>query len=192
MKTSYIFTNGSEILESTSYLLKHIDDSDVMLNPNKYAFILTSAASFEGMLNDGIVVWAHNTFPKDAYKRHATAFLSMNLLKKLDALGYLLSSGNFITCNASTYYQIFSKLGKLRNEVAHSKDFFTETEIEFIEEIDGSRSFLLPQDVVEKSKKSVLHITKQECELISEALIHLKQVLNFEIDIELSNLFKPL
>ena len=69
----------------------------------------------------------------------------MNLGKKLDALGFLLSSGKFITDNESKIYQTLVNLIKLRNEVAHSKDFYKETDIEYGElDEDGGRSFRLP------------------------------------------------
>jgi len=110
----FIVTSGKNLLESSSCLLNHIDDVEIIRNPNKLSFILTLAATFEATINDAIVVWAHQLFPNSDYKRHATAFLSMNLMKKLDALGFLLSSGDFITDNESKIYQSLSKLVKLQ------------------------------------------------------------------------------
>ncbi|OCH63855.1 hypothetical protein A6E00_15675 [Vibrio diabolicus] len=191
-KTPFIVTSGKNLLESSSYLLNHIDDGELTRNPNKLSFILTVAAAFEATINDAIVVWAHQRFPNSDYKRHASAFLSMNLMKKLDALGFLLSSGCFITDNESDVYQSLSKLVKLRNEVAHSKDFFTDANIEFHEHENGDVTFELPKEVASKFSKSPLTTTKNRAIEIFEAVEHLFKVCNYDIEMSDSSLFKPL
>lgn len=106
LKMDIALHSAKGLIDSAIYLLDHIEDDEYVRNTNKYSFILVSSASLESLLNDGIITWALNTFPKDDHKRHATAFLSMNLGKKLDALGYLISAGKFITDNSNETYQI--------------------------------------------------------------------------------------
>ncbi|MGC9402465.1 hypothetical protein ACP43V_08425 [Vibrio genomosp. F10 str. 9ZC157] len=79
METHFVFTSSKGLIESAEYLLAHTEDNDALLNSNKYSFILVAAASLESLLNEGIISWAFQLFPKGDHKRHATAFLSMNL-----------------------------------------------------------------------------------------------------------------
>ena len=193
MKSYFTFNSAKGLIDSSQYLLDHITDGEYFKNHNKYSFILVSAASLESLLNDGIISWAWQTFPKDDYKRHATAFLSMNLGKKLDALGFLLSSGKYITDNTCEIYQTLTNLIKLRNEVAHSKDFYTETEVEYgpVEE-DGGQSYTLPPEVAKKLERTPLNITQAQCEAIVFSLQHLEGIFSFDIEHSESQLFKAL
>ena len=173
--------------------MSHTEDNDVLFNSNKYSFILVAAASLESLLNEGIISWAFQLFPKGDHKRHATAFLSMNLGKKLDALGFLLSSGKFITDNESKIYQTLVNLIKLRNEVAHSKDFYKETDIEYGElDEDGGRSFRLPYDISKLMNNHPLSIEQEKCQFIVSSLKHLEAVLREEIEHSKTELFKAL
>lgn len=193
METHFVFTSFKGLIESAEYLLEHTEDNDAHFNSNKYSFILVAAASLESLLNEGIISWAFHLFPKGDHKRHATAFLSMNLGKKLDALGFLLSSGKFITDNESEIYQTFVSLIKLRNEVAHSKDFYKEAEIELskINE-DGGRDFTLPYDLTKLVNNHPLSIKQDKCLFIIDSLKHLEAVLNNDIEHSKTDLFKPL
>ncbi len=194
MKTYFSLNSAKGLIESSEYLLDHIEDEEFSRNPNKFSFILVSAAALESLLNDGIISWALHTFPRDDHKRHATAFLSMNLGKKLDALGYLLSGGKYITDNTNQTYQILTGLIKQRNEVAHSKGFYIETEIEYgpINE-DGSRSFELPDMVAKKMmNQDALDIDLSECKGIVSALRELHGILNYDIQHHDTELFKAL
>jgi len=193
LETHFVFTSFKGLIESAEYLLEHTEDNDAHFNSNKYSFILVAAASLESLLNEGIISWAFHLFPKGDHKRHATAFLSMNLGKKLDALGFLLSSGKFITDNESEIYQTFVSLIKLRNEVAHSKDFYKEAEIELskINE-DGGRDFTLPYDLTKLVNNHPLSIKQDKCLFIIDSLKHLEAVLNNDIEHSKTDLFKPL
>ncbi|WP_405629431.1 hypothetical protein [Pseudoalteromonas sp. Ld20] len=193
METHFVFTSSKGLIESAEYLLAHTEDNDVLFNSNKYSFILVAAASLESLLNEGIVSWAFQLFPKGDHKRHATAFLSMNLGKKLDTLGFLLSSGKFITDNESNVYQTLISLIKLRNEVAHSKDFYKEADIEYGEvDEDGGRSFQLPYDISKLMDNHPLSLEQNKCQYIVESLKHLEAVLSEEIEHSKTELFKAL
>ncbi|ELP2658934.1 hypothetical protein CGH22_24990 [Vibrio parahaemolyticus] len=192
MNISTLVSSSKGLLDSAEYLYDHIEDDDYSRNPNKYAFILSCAAALESMLNDGIVSWAFHTFPRDHYKRHATAFLSMNLGKKLDALGYLFSTGTCITDNTSQQYQTLISLIKLRNEVAHSKDFFIDNGTVEVGYDDEVRSYQFSNDVVSKFNKSPLSIERERCADILGSLKDLWAVLHYDVDAENSPLFKAL
>lgn len=193
MKTHFVFTSSKGLIESAEYLLAHTEDNDALLNSNKYSFILVAAASLESLLNEGIISWAFQLFPKGDHKRHATAFLSMNLGKKLDALGFLLSSGKFITDNESSVYQTLLSLIRLRNEVAHSKDFYKEADIEYGEiNEEGGRSFQLPCDISKLMDNHPLSLEQNKCQYIVESLKHLEAVLRDEIEHSKTELFKVL
>ncbi len=192
MNISTLVSSSKGLLDSAEYLYDHIEDDDFFRNPNKYAFILSCAAALESMLNDGIVSWAFRTFPRDHYKRHATAFLSMNLGKKLDALGYLFSSGSCITDNTSKQYQALISLIKLRNEVAHSKDFFIDNGTVEVGYEDDMRAFQFSNDVVSKINKSPLSIESEKCADILVSLKDLWAVLHHDVTPEKSPLFKAL
>ena len=193
METHFVFTSSKGLIESAEYLLEHTEDDGVLFNCNKYSFILAAAASLESLLNEGIISWAFQLFPKGDHKRHATAFLSMNLGKKLDALGFLLSSGKFITNNESSVYQTLISLIKLRNEVAHSKDFYKEADIEYGEvDEDGGRSFTLPYDISKLMDNHPLSLEQDKCNFIIYSLKHLESVLINEITHSETELFKAL
>tara|TARA_R110001599_G_scaffold280950_1_gene482522 strand:+ start:377 stop:958 length:582 start_codon:yes stop_codon:yes gene_type:complete len=193
LKTHFVFTSSKGLIESAEYLLAHTEDNDALLNSNKYSFILVAAASLESLLNEGIISWAFQLFPKGDHKRHATAFLSMNLGKKLDALGFLLSSGKFITDNESSVYQTLLSLIRLRNEVAHSKDFYKEADIEYGEiNEEGGRSFQLPCDISKLMDNHPLSLEQNKCQYIVESLKHLEAVLRDEIEHSKTELFKVL
>lgn len=193
METHFVFTSSKGLIESAEYLLAHTEDNDVLFNSNKYSFILVAAASLESLLNEGIISWAFQLFPKGDHKRHATAFLSMNLGKKLDALGFLLSSGKFITDNESKIYQTLVNLIKLRNEVAHSKDFYKETDIDYADpDEDGGRSFRLPYDISKLMNNHPLSIEQEQCQFIVSSLKHLEAVLHEEVEHSKTELFKAL
>ncbi|MFA0195447.1 hypothetical protein AB4454_12120 [Vibrio artabrorum] len=192
MNIPTLVSSSKGLLESAEYLYDHIEDDDYSRNPNKYAFILSCSAAFESMLNDGIVSWAFHTFPREHYKRHATAFLSMNLGKKLDALGYLFSTGAYITDNTSQQYQTLMSLIKLRNEVAHSKDFFIDNGTTEVSHEDDVRSYQFSNDIISKFNKSPLSIEREKCADILGSLQDLWAVLHYDIDAEVSPLFKAL
>ncbi|WP_180800641.1 hypothetical protein, partial [Vibrio parahaemolyticus] len=78
------------------------------------------------------------------------------------------------------------------NEVAHSKDFFTDANIEFHEHENGDVTFDLPKEVVSKVSKSALTTTKNRAIEIFEAVEHLFKVCNYDIEMSDSSLFKPL
>lgn len=193
MKSFFKMAAAHGLIESAEYLLEHIEDSEFCYNQNKYALILVAGASLESLLNDGIVNWAFNTFDRDSYKRHATAFLSMNLGKKLDALGFLFTNGKLITNNQSSIYQSLIGLIKMRNEVAHSKDFYSEVELEYGEFTeDGGQQVTFPKEVIAKMQDTPLSINKHELEDVVSYLKELKNILSYELKPENSSLFKPI
>ena len=189
-KMSFIFNSAQGLLISANYLLDHMEDEDIKRNPVKYSFILTAAATLESSLNDGIVSWSYNTFPREDYKRHAQAFLAMSLRGKLDSIGFLISSGKYVTDNTSADYQLLSALIRLRNEVAHSKDFFTEVEVELTQDGEGNEGFLLPSEVAKKFENSPLIPSDEEYLKTYKALERLYKVLYHDLSYEQSELFK--
>lgn len=142
------FSSPTGYLTAVDYLLDHIKDTEQIRNPNKYAFILLAASALEAILNDAIIWWAHDRFQRSDYKRMSTAFLSMSLRGKLDAVIHLLSDGQYISNNESPMYQQLSELVKVRNEVAHSKNFFHEAELDIEEHEDGHLWFKMPDTMM--------------------------------------------
>lgn len=187
---SFIFNSAQGLMLAANYLLDHMDDEGAKRNPVKYSFILTAAASLESMLNDGIVSWAHRTYPREDYKRHATAYLGMSLRGKLDVIGFLVSSGSRITDNSSKTYQDISNLIRLRNEVAHSKDFFTEVDVEITTDDEGNEGFEIPLEIARKFENSPLLSTTTEYIGIYKSIERLYKVLNQETSHDDSELFK--
>ena len=191
-RMSFLVDSSNSLLGSASCILNQIEDEGGKKDPNKFAYILVASASLESILNDGIVNWAYNTFPKDDYKRHATAFLAMSLRGKLDSIGYLTTKGKYITDNSSNMYQGLSKLISLRNEVAHSKDFFIEADVEFTNDSEGNRSMSLPHEVISKFEKSPLALSNEYLLTIYEYLYELNQTLKGEIQYESARLIKTI
>lgn len=187
---SFAFSSADGLMRSANYLLDHMDDDGPKRNPNKYSFILVAAAAMESMLNDGIVSWAHGAFPKVDYKRHASAFLGMSLRGKLDVIGHLISGGSHLTDNSSETYQYLSDLVSLRNQVAHSKDFFTEAEVEIVTDSDGNKAFEFPEEIAKKFEKSPLIFERDQYVSIYTSLYMLFEVLNQSAAVEEYTLFK--
>lgn len=105
----------------------------------------------------------------------------------------MLSSGKFITDNESSVYQTLMSLIRLRNEVAHSKDFYKEADIEYGEiNEEGGRSFQLPCDISKLMDNHPLSLEQNKCQYIVESLKHLEAVLREEIEHSKTELFKAL
>lgn len=180
------------LIGATKWLLEHTEDTEYFRNSNKYSFVLVASAAMESLLNDGIISWAKRKFPQTDYKRHAAAFLSMTLGKKLDALGFLISSGIYLTDNTSKTYKTLNGLIKLRNEVAHSKDFYSTIDVELLNSEDFSQGFELPFELVEQKEKAALKLTPEQCKSIVNSLEELNSVLCCDISLEQSLLFKTI
>ena len=120
-------TNRTEsILRAANDLLGKLKDGN---DPNKYPYILCSAVALECMLNLVIVEWCVQEYSESDYKKQADAFLSMNLRSKLNTIGMFSSKSKYIINNQSPHYQVLSKLISLRNEVAHTKEFYADLEV---------------------------------------------------------------
>lgn len=191
-KKAFFVNKADGLMRAANHQLDNMEDEGGKRHPNKYSFILLAAASLECMLNDAIVNWAFNSFPRDDYKRHAMAFLGMTLRGKLDVIGYFFSNGEFITDNSSEYYQELSNLIKLRNEIAHSKDYATEVELEIIIDNDGNEGFHIPPQVIKKFEGSPLIKSTSEFIKIYEVLFHIYEILIYEEGYSESPLFKKL
>lgn len=187
---SFMFDSAKGLLEASNYLLEHIEDEGVKRNPVKHSFILTAAASLESILNDAIVSFAHRTFHKNDYKRHAKAYLGMSLRGKLDIIGFLMSGGSHITDNCSPEYQKLSILISLRNESAHSKEFFKEFEIEIAFDEMGDETFLLPSELANKFQTPPLASSKQDLKMTYECLEALYKTLSREVKFQDTGIFK--
>jgi hypothetical protein len=170
------FSSSGGYLKAVDYLLDHIQDEEVFRNPNKYAFILVAASALESIINNAIIFWAHHHFnPKD-YKRMASAFISMSLRGKLDSYIHLVSDGQYVTNNESEAYQVLSELIKVRNEVAHAKDFFHECELETEEHEDGHLSFEVPNRLKDILSDTPLSLAQDQCVKCQAALHHLREM----------------
>lgn len=169
-RISFTFSSVSGYLSAVDYLLDHINDREHIQNPNKYAFILVASAALEAILNEAIIWWASKHFPVGDHKRMATSFLSMNLRGKLDAAIHLLSDGQYISNNQSTIYKRLSELIKVRNEVAHSKNFFHESELEFEEHGDGHFTFEIPDTMARILGDTPLSQATEQCTGYRDAL----------------------
>lgn len=106
--------------------------------------------------------------------------------------GYLFSAGSFITDNTSKQYQALISLIKLRNEVAHSKDFFIDNGTVEVGYEDDTRVFQFSNDVVSKINKSPLSIEREKCADILVSLKALWAVLHYDVTPEKSPLFTAL
>jgi len=105
---------------------------------------------------------------------------------------YLLSGGEKITDNCSLHYQNISQLIKLRNEVAHSKEFFSEVDVELILDEDGNEGFSIPEEVAKRFEGSPLISPNIKYLEIYESIDSLYLVLNNEKDIDEFELFCPI
>ena len=155
------FSTSAGYLKSVDYLLDHIQDEDSSRNPNKYAFVLVAASALESILNNAVIYWAHHRFGRGDYKRMASAFLSMSLRGKLDSFVFLASDSEFISNNESATYQQLSELIRVRNEVAHAKDFPRECELE-IEETEETEE-TPPNSVCHSCGQILRDLEKCDC-----------------------------
>jgi len=170
-------SSSAGYLKSVDYMLDHINDKNNTHNPNKYAFILVAASALESILNNGIIWWAHNRFPMDDYKRMASAFHSMSLRAKLDAFIYVISNSEYITNNESNIYQQLSELIKVRNEVAHKKDFFRVIELDIDEDKEGTLGFEVPDELKSFLSDTPLSLAVEQCKNYRHALNHLHDLI---------------
>ncbi|MBK9349335.1 MAG: hypothetical protein IPN05_03705, partial [Sulfuritalea sp.] len=171
------FSTSAGYLKSVDYLLDHIQDEDSSRNPNKYAFVLVAASALESILNNAVIYWAHHRFGRGDYKRMASAFLSMSLRGKLDSFVFLASDSEFISNNESATYQQLSELIRVRNEVAHAKDFPRECELEIEETEEGHLSFELPTKLRDALNDTPLSVAYEQCCGYRAALHHLHEIL---------------
>lgn len=167
------FSSSAGYLKAVDYLLDHIQDKEPSRNPNKYAFILVAASALESIINNSIIFWAHHHFNQSDYKRMASAFLSMSLRGKLDSYIHLISDGQYTTNNESETYRQLSELIKVRNKVAHAKDFYYECELEIEEHEDGHMSFEVPSKLREILSDTPLSLAHEQCCNYQTALHHL-------------------
>ncbi len=188
------FNTSGALLSAANYLLDHLEDGDdgVFLNPVKFSFILTAAATLESMLNDAIIRWAYSTFPQDNHKRHADACLGMRLRGKLDLIGFIISKGSHITDNQCNDYQALSILIKRRNALVHSKEFFFDCMIEHNIDEEGSSALIVTPELEKKYKNSLLAITADKHKETYKALEQLYMVLNRELSLNNSEMFKTI
>jgi len=101
----------------------------------------------------------------------------MNLRGKLDSIVFLVSNGQYISDNESKTYQQLSELIKVRNEVAHAKDFFHECELEIEENDEGHLSFEVPSNLRTVLNDTPLSVAYDQCCSYRAALHHLHQIL---------------
>lgn len=167
------FDSSAGYLGAVDYLLEHIRHKEHDRNSNKYAFILVAASALESIINNAIIFWAHNYFEEKDYKRMASAFLSMSLRGKLDSYVHIVSDGQYTTNNESPIYRQLSELIKVRNEVAHAKDFYHKYELEMEEHGDGHLTFEIPGEFKKILEGSPLSIAYDQCLQYQVALHHL-------------------
>lgn len=121
----YALDFGSAVYgDILSRLVPEVQSGDWHSNPLILPFTFTCAAALEARLNDHLVAHAFSTYSAQDYRRHAEAFLSMNLRGKLDTLVPLLSNNRFVLRTDSNAYKSLARLISLRNDLVHSKSFF--------------------------------------------------------------------
>lgn len=96
------------------------DESSARLTP----FLLMAAGTLEAVLNDEIVSWAHETFPRDRYQAHAKALLDMKFPGKLNFIVPLLTGNNFMFRTNSKDFLSLRKLISRRNQLIHATGFY--------------------------------------------------------------------
>ena len=138
-------------LISVELLLKRYEEiGDRVDNFFKIPFVATAAAAFETMLNELIIIECDRRFPKKQRRRLTEAHLTMNLIPKLDNLGWLLTDNEWIVDNESGMYQTLKKLNKYRHETMHGKSFYRDVEIhKWIEEKPEGESMMISFDPME-------------------------------------------
>ncbi len=135
-------------------------------NPKILPFVLTCAAALEAMLNDHLVSYAFNCLSKVHYKRVASAFLTMNLRGKIDAIVPILTSSRFVINSSSKAYSDLSRLITVRNEIVHSKSYYEEVDIEIIEE-----QVKLPKNFLDKLMGATIRkLSVNDCNDFYQAL----------------------
>lgn len=181
---TFKFESSAGYLQAVDYLLSHIQDEDIFHNPNKYAFILVAASALESILSDTIIVWAHGRFDSIDEKRMATAFLTMSLRGKLDAFIHLVTDGEYTTNNQNVIYRDLSDLIKVRNEVAHAKEFFFECDIEWVVDEAGQAAFALPDKVMEAQRDAPVALAFEQCRRYQTALHQLRELVSHEVGLD--------
>lgn len=104
----------------------------------------------------------------------------MSLRAKLDTIFFIYSNGSYLTNLESKEYQVLANLITIRNQVAHSRPYIGTFNIEYTEEEDGSQSFCLPQEFVDKSTTRVNKLSISELEFLLKAAIALDVSIDYE------------
>jgi hypothetical protein len=132
----------------------------------------------EARLNEALNDWGRFFSSIESGAKHANAFLSMNLRSKLDTIFFIYTNGEYITNIESKEYQYLARLVSIRNQVAHSKPFTVETDIEFHDEEDGSHSFQLPAEFIEKAEGKVNELSSEDLALLLSSVKELDRALD--------------
>lgn len=172
--------NSNNLLAAAEILLQHINDDGLFKCPNRLPYILTLAAFLEARLVESILHWGEIRSSIEGGNRHAKAFLTLNARAKLDTIFFIYSNGQYLTKFDSKEYQALVRLITIRNDLAHSKPYITTLDIEFTEEEDGSKSFILPQEFVDKSKPKANKLSACELEFMLRAAKELDVALDDE------------
>lgn len=190
ISTNISVKTSNKLLETAEFLLENINDEGPIKCPNRHAYILSVAAFMEARLNEAILDWGEIFSSIESGVRHAKSFLSMNLRAKLDTIFFIYTNGAYLTNLESKEYQALVHLISIRNQVAHSKPFSAAMDIEFKTEEDGSKSFKLPDEFIEKSKLKVNELSMEELSFLLKSAKELDKALDYEQDCSQSSLCK--
>lgn len=127
-KVSVKISNGSYLIKNCVNLLRLAKESEEKCF--SVPIFMTLAVTLESILNDAIVEYCQNHYFKDDSRTHAESFLSMNLKSKLITIISLVSNNEFVIDKQSTVFQDIRTLISKRNEIAHTKAFYEDVELE--------------------------------------------------------------
>lgn len=182
IKTRLSFETSGYILKAAENLVGLFSEEELLINPNRLAFVLTISAFVEARLNEAIIHWGEIGSEIIEGNRHAKAFLSMNLRAKMDSIFFLVSGGEYVTNTYCKEYQELSRLIKIRNEVAHSTPFHSEIDIEYkdYEDFAGAKSFKLSSEFIERNTLKAFKMEKGELEYFLKSAESLSEALGYE------------
>jgi hypothetical protein len=137
--------------------------------------IATCAATLETILNEAIIIESKNRYSIDNYKRIATSYLGMRLGGKLDVLGSILTSEEYVTNNESNCYRCLKNLIRQRNELMHLKEFYKEYEFPEVE-INGEEFLRVPDAYLSDDDK-LSELNKTDCKKYVSSLQDIQEAI---------------
>lgn len=161
-------------------LSPQVQEGDWHSNLLVLPFTVTCAVALEATLNDHLVAFFFEQAGEDNYKRISEAYLSMSFRGKLDILVPTLTNGRYLIKTDSTHYQSLAELISTRNELVHSKSFFSKAAKW---EGDDESRLVIDKDFQEKmNAKRIRSLTAENCQRFLGALTALSELFLYPLE----------